>query len=155
MIGLKLARRVLLPVLLVVLGGCVTFQQKDEPVRDYEASVRSEADWLWNNMNYVRTHIKPDPAYCAPESFAYDSVTLSPQQREQDPHTANLVDRLDYAAILVGQAHDEWDRFCRSESSAVNTAGAMERRLLPAYQSLNQVRVAVLPSQATPQPGST
>jgi hypothetical protein len=127
----------------------------DQQVRDYEASIRSEADWLWNNMNYARTHLDPEPALCGPETFERQAVTLTAEAREGDTRTAALVDRLDYAAALVTQAHDEWTLFCTRRSSAVNTAAQLERRLLPAYDSMNQVRVALLPSEAAPQPGST
>ena len=127
----------------------------DQLLRDYETSIRSEADWLWNNMNYARTHLDPDPALCGVESFERKAVTLTAEARERDPRSAALVDHLDYAAALITQAHDEWTLFCTRRSSAVNTAAQLERRLLPAYDSMNQVRVALLPSESAPQPGST
>jgi hypothetical protein len=140
----------------LALSACVTLgNTRDQRLRDYEASVREEADWLWNNMNYVRTHFYPDDAYCKPEYFEHKSVPLTPEQRQADLYTANLADQLDYAEVLIQQAHDEWDRFCAHESSAPTTAAVLEKRLLLAYESMNGVRVALAPSQATPQPGST
>ncbi len=138
------------------LSACINVgDPRDQGVRNYEASTREEADWLWNNMNYVRTHFYPDDAYCKPEFFSRQAVLLTPEQRANDPRTASLVDQLDYAATLIQQAHDEWDRFCRRESSAPTTVQVLERRLMPAYASMNAVRVALLPDQSTPLPGST
>jgi hypothetical protein len=139
----------------VVLGACALTGGLDSQIDSYEKSVRAEADWLWNNMSYARTHLQPDDAYCKPELFVHRKVTLDDETRRNDPQRAALVDRVDYAAVLVQQAHDEWNRFCSHQNSAVGTVAALEQRLTLAYASMNQVRVALEPCESTPAPGST
>jgi len=136
-------------------SACTLVNDTGQRLRDYEASIRAEADWLWNNMNFARTHLEPSMTYCQSEIFTHRGVELTDAARQNDPRTADLVDRLDYAAVLVRQAHDEWDRFCDYESSAATTTASLERRLTLAYDSMNQVRVALVPTGPTPRPGST
>lgn len=151
----SLARRWGLLAGALVLSACALTGGPDTQIGNYEKSVRAEADWLWNNMNYARTHLQPDDAYCKPEQFVHRKVTLDDAARRNDPRRAALVDRVDYAAVLVRQAHDEWNRFCSHQNSAVGTVAALEQRLMLAYSSMNQVRVALAPCEATPAPGST
>jgi len=139
----------------LVLSACALTGGLDTQIGNYEKSVRAEADWLWNNMNYARTHLQPDDAYCKPEQFVHRKVILDDAARQKDPQRAALVDRVDYAAVLVRQAHGEWNRFCNHQNSAVGTVAALEQRLMLAYSSMNQVRVALEPCEATPAPGST
>jgi hypothetical protein len=139
----------------LMLSACMLTGGLDSQIESYETSVRAEADWLWNNMNYARTHLQPDDTYCKPEVFVHRKVTLDDATRQNDPQSAALVDRVDYAAVLVRQAHDEWNRFCSHQNSAVGTVAALEPRLTLAYASMNQVRGALQPCDATPAPGST
>jgi hypothetical protein len=103
----------------------------------------------------VRTHLQPDAVFCQPQQYNHPRVELTEFERENSPRTAALVERLDYAAVLIAQARVEWDRFCQHQSSATNTASALERRLTLAYESMNNVRMALMPDKDAPQPGST
>jgi hypothetical protein len=139
----------------LMLSACMLTGGLDSQIESYETSVRAEADWLWNNMNYARTHLQPDDTYCKSEVFVHRKVTLDDATRQSDPQRAALVDRVDYAAVLVRQAHDEWNRFCSHQNSAVGTVAALEPRLTLAYANMNQVRGALQPCDPTPAPGST
>lgn len=119
----------------------------------YETSLRSEADWLWNNMNYARLHYEPDPVWCSQQRFDHQPVTLSRTERDQDPDNALLSDHLEYAAARIAEVRAEWERYCRSGGG--HPGDYMEAGLRLAYSSLNTARVALRPRQPTPQAGST
>ena len=148
------------PVWLLAIGllaGCqggLWGDNRQQRFLNYENSLRQEADWLWNNMNYARTHSTIEGDICAPRTFEHQPVTLSDSERQASPRDASLADHLNYAAALIGQAHDEWTLYCQSARGSGGTASFIESRLLPAYNSLNQVRLACLPKQPTPPPGS-
>lgn len=152
------------PLLLVALCGAVAVlacstspfeQDTNTQLKEYQNSIRSEADWLWNNMNFCRVNLYPNDVYCQPETFKHPTVELSANERLEDPRAAVLLDQLDYAALLVQQAHDEWTRFCEHRSSASQTAAYLEQRLVNAYEYMNGVLVALKPSSVAPEPGST
>lgn len=136
----------------LVLAACAT---PDQQLRSYESSVREEADWLWNNLNYCRTHLEPDPEMCRAEAFTHDRIILAADAREKDPPRAGLVDYLDYASALVQDCHRAWNEFCAGQRSAISTASYLEARLTTAYDALNQVRRATEPQKNVPAPGST
>jgi hypothetical protein len=121
-------------------------------LRSYEESLRSEADWLWNNMNYARMHFTPDPRWCTSYDFDHQPVSLSASEREDDPNAASLVDHLDYAAGRLAEVRTEWERYCQGRSGS--PADYMEQRLRLAYNSLNTVHAAVQ-EEAAPERGST
>lgn len=137
----------------LALAGCVA--SPTDQLRAYEQSVREEADWLWNNLNYVRANLSTEQADCSTEPFKHPVVRMTAAMRQADPASAALLDRLDYAALLIEQAHAQWMSFCGRTASAPLTARALEERLLPAYEHLNGVRVALLPAEDAPAPGST
>lgn len=152
--GRRLALAILAAALaLTTLSACQ--QSNEDRLHEYEKSIRREADWLWNNMNYARTNYYPSPEVCDAPSFGYKAVTLSVAERAEDPDQAYLVDILDSAAFLVREARAEWDAFCSGENSAAHAAGFLESRLVPAYERMNSVLVSILPAQPTPRPGST
>lgn len=146
-------RMFLLGCLALALIACQS--NPDQAITDYQKSIRSEADWLWNNMNYARTTYHPSDDVCDAPTFNRKRVTFTDAQRADNPQQAYLVDVLDSAAFLVQEAHAEWDLFCQGRVSAAETAGFLESRLVPAYERMNGVLVALAPSQPTPQPGST
>jgi len=144
-------------LVLILLAGCqggLLGSSRERQFLNYESSLRQQADWLWNNMNYARAHTAIEGDICAPRTFEHRPVTLSERPREASPREASLADHLAYAATLIGQAHDEWNLYCQSARGSGGTANFLESRLLPAYNSLNQVRLAYLPKQPTPKPGS-
>lgn len=134
-----------------LLAGCQDGRQRD--IRSYERSLRQEADWLWNKMNYARTHTAIEGDICAPRTFKHKPFSLNEDERQASPREASLADHLSYAATLISQAHDEWDLYCQSVRGSGGTANFIESRLLPAYNSLNQIRLAYTPKQPTPKPG--
>jgi hypothetical protein len=150
-----------LPVLLALLlaaiacdSGLVNVTREDR-LLDYEKSLRQEADWLWNNMNYCRTHYSPEAEPCAHRTFTHKAVEMDESARAQDPSNASLLDYLDYATLLIQQAHEEWNHFCDGQRNGYNTAAFLESRLTPTYDSLNYVRVVLEPKRPTPKPGSS
>jgi hypothetical protein len=108
-----------------------------------DQSLRDEAKWLWDNMNYARTNPRPDADRCAAREWEHRPVVMDAEARRLDPTASRMVDHLDYATTLIGQARDEWARHCRDEISAMNVVIFLESRLTPAYQSLNIVRDAL------------
>lgn len=132
-------------LLLIVLGlsacsensdGIPPFDQK---MIDYEASLRAEADWLWENMTAARTQALPDSERCKPRTFTHDPIEVTDTIRKTDDVAAKTGDHLIYAAELIGQAHAEWEQYCDGRLSGGSTAVYMESRLRPAYNSLNVV----------------
>lgn len=108
-----------------------------------DQSLREEAKWLWDNMNLARTNPRPDADRCAERDWGHQPVVMDAEARRLDPTASRMVDHLDYAATLIGQARDEWARHCRDELSAMNVVMFLESRLTPAYRSLNIVRDAL------------
>jgi hypothetical protein len=140
-------------LLLVALFGCNGFTPNttDHRISNYEQSLRAEADWLWKNMVYANTHYLPEASWCQDHDFQHAPVKLSAEQRKQDQSGSYMVDHLDYAATMIGQARGRWDQYCRSNGGA-NPAPVMESQLRPAYDSLNAVRIILDPRMATPTP---
>jgi len=138
------------------LAGCTVPAPEtsvNRQVNDYEASLRSEADWLWNNMNYARLNAIPAPGWCTDEQFDHHAVQMTDPQRADNPTTAGCVDHLVYAAARIKDARDIWDAYCAQHN--LNPGPNMEAQLRAAYTSLNTVRLAQLPNDPTPAPGST
>ena len=63
-----------------------------------------------------------------------------------------MVDHLDYAALLLQETRDEWREFCKINGGTASPAAFMESRLRPAYESLNEVRLLLTPSNDSPGP---
>ncbi|MBN1679147.1 MAG: hypothetical protein JW966_02565 [Anaerolineae bacterium] len=146
------ASTALLCVVLLLLPGCSALNGGTErQIITYEESLRQEADWLWNNMNYALTHYKTAGSYCADITFKHHPVKLSESERKKDAKTAGIVDHLDYAARMIKDAHQRWTDYC-SDKQTSGPASYMETRLRLAYDSLNQVRISL--SEPVPQPGS-
>jgi hypothetical protein len=147
-------------LLLVValLAGCSTEPTKKEPVSTstkepnnkysaelskYENSLRSEATWLWDNMNYARTHTVGDDEHCAPKDFKHEPVTMDADARQTNDLAARILDQLDYAFQLIGQSRDEWGLYCQRSESADVTTAFLQSRLDPAFKSLNVAKDAL------------
>jgi hypothetical protein len=105
----------------------------------YRASLRTEADWLWGNMTYAQANPLPDAAHCTPKVFTHEPVVMDAAARADDVAAGKLVDRLDYAATLINQAHAQWDTFCQGNISPVNLVAFLDSRLRPAYDNLSHV----------------
>ncbi|MBN1679148.1 MAG: hypothetical protein JW966_02570 [Anaerolineae bacterium] len=153
-------RAVLLAILIgLLLAGCVTGDSNDNSsdeeedklsgeekidlldtqAKRYAATLRNEADWLWDNMNHARTNPVPDAGRCVPKDFNHEPVNLRQDTLEQDVPGTKLAQRLDYVRELLQQASDNWFAFCNNQSSAQNTINFMSSRLNPAYDSLDSV----------------
>jgi hypothetical protein len=153
-----LATTALAALIALVLGlaACIPATgTTDDNLRDYEKSIREEADWLWTNLYYAYTNYYPDPEMCADELYQHPTVDLTTVQRQDDPEAAYMEDLLDSALVLVDETHDQWRRFCAGEISATGTTSYMEPRLTAIYERLNMTRTVLYPRKATPAPGST
>jgi len=115
----------------------------DARIGRFDQTLREEATWLWDNMNVARTNPQPPAERCAEQRWDHQPVVLDAEARRLDPTAARMVDHLDYAATLIGQARDEWARHCRNEISAMNAVAFLESRLTPAFKSMNIVRDAL------------
>lgn len=151
------ARVLLIMGLVILLSACANADNSassSEPVEvmdesldarmgRYDQTLREEAAWLWDNMNLARANPRPEAERCADRNWNHQPVVMDAEARRLDPTAARMVDHLDYAATLIGQARDEWARHCRNEISAMNAAAFLESRLVPAFRSLNIVRDAL------------
>lgn len=137
--------------LTLLLASCMPVATLSGQITAYEKTLRSEADWLWNNMNYARTHYIPAADWCTEYDFNHQPVELTESVRSKDPDSAYLVDHLNYAATMIDEAHAEWKTYCRGQGG--NPTPGMETRLRMAYDSLNMIRVSL--AEAAPPPGST
>jgi len=118
-----------------------------EQITHYELTLRAEADWLWGGMNYAVTHSRLDSSVCMARDFGHHPVSAD---SNAEPILMDLIDHLDYAAMMIGQARDRWQQFCRGEVLS-SPAAFMESRLRPAYDSLNLIRATLL-ANSTPTP---
>lgn len=110
----------------------------DKQMKKYEESLREEADWLWSNMNYARGHtVALDDADCAAKKFERAAPEMTEAAREEDDVAAQTLDQLDYAALLITEAHDMWGEYCDGSETGGYVTAFLESRLTPAYQNLN------------------
>ena len=147
-----------LVIVAVLLAGCgdgLFGDTRQTRIKQYEESVREEADWLWNNLNYARTNLWPNEEICTQEVFKHPTIQLTDSQREQSPNDAYMVDLLDQAAVLTQQGHTAWEEFCAGGVSAAETTRFLENHLIETYNRLNGVLWVMAPQQPTPRPGST
>ena len=121
-------------------GAAVPAGTLDERLDRYEESLRAEATWLWDNMVYASTHLRPDSEHCADPGIAHTPVVMDETARTDDSVAALLTDRLDYAAELVEQARAQWEKHCAGEVNAAAAVSFLDSRLRPAFESLNLVR---------------
>lgn len=115
----------------------------DERLGSYEQSLRAEADWLWAKAAYLETSGRPDPDQCTAREFSHQPVTMTAEQRTADDLSSRLVDQLDYAGGLVGQARDQWNAFCQLKANGSDTRVFLLSRLDPVYRALNITREAL------------
>jgi hypothetical protein len=123
----------------IVLGGCERDTRSlSTQLADYESSLRDEANWLWDRMNYTRTHFNPDPALCQDRDFQHRAVMLDKNTRQTNRDAAHAADRLDEAAYYIRAVRQHWDAYC--DGASVNPT-YMEKYLRDAYDRMNQARV--------------
>jgi hypothetical protein len=136
-------------LLVVALTGCLSSIAEAatrQKIINYEASLRAEADWLWDNMNYARKYYRVDPGLCVFPDFKHSPVQLGDKA---DDDESLMVEHLDYAAQRLLEVRQSWRDFCDGKA---NPSTYMEGRLRPAYESLNQVRLLLNPKDPTPAP---
>lgn len=112
-------------------------------LNDYERSLRAEADWLWENANFLETRGSPSADQCAAREFNHQPVSMTADERSEDDLSAKIADQLDYAAILISQGRDQWNNFCQLKATGSDTRVFLMARLSPAYQALNISRDAL------------
>ncbi|NDJ77827.1 MAG: hypothetical protein GYB65_16375 [Chloroflexi bacterium] len=132
---------VLVLVVSIITSGCglVNPSLKNRITRR-EASLREEANWLWDKWNYARVNLNPNDDICRGKRFSHDNIELSREAREDDPATARMVDDLNSAEYYINYVHDLWNGFC--DTGRVDPE-AMHQYLLDAYEYLNNVRLAL------------
>ena len=129
----------------LALSGCKSKKEDAKQTLDgrlsqYEASLRSELDWLWDNMTYTQTHSSVTADRCAAQDFRLLPVTMDAEARTQDDLGAKMVDQLAYAAELIDSARVQWDSFCGNRASASDTIALLNSRLTAATQTLDSVK---------------
>lgn len=153
--GSGVRRKLLVGVVLVaaMLAGCGGSDESaaqsgagalslTERLAQYEASLRAEADWLWDNMISARSHGRPDAARCQRPDFAHPVVELDEAGRSQDSAVA-VLEQLTYAETLIAQARDFWQAHCDGTQSSANTAAFLQSRLDPAYSALQRALAGI------------
>jgi outer membrane murein-binding lipoprotein Lpp len=141
-------RRLVVAVLVaaLALSGCKSSKKEDvkqtldERLVAYEASLRAELNWLWDDMAYAQAHSSPTTDRCAAQDFKLQPVTMSADERTADDLGGKLVDQLDYAAGLLDAARAQWDNFCGNRASASDTIAFLNSRLTAANQTLDFVK---------------
>jgi hypothetical protein len=129
----------------LALSGCKSKKEDvkqtlDERLVAYEASLRAELNWLWDNMSYTQTHSSASADRCAAPDFNLQPVTMDDEQRAQDDLGGKLVDQLAYAAELIDASRAQWDSFCGNRAYASDTIAFLNSRLTVANQTLNFVK---------------
>lgn len=136
----------------VALSGCigsVSASANRQRIINYEASLRAEADWMWDNMNYTQTHYRLEAGRCIEPDFKHQPVTLGDSLGQDEKQ---MVEHLDYAALLLKETREQWRDYCQTNGGAASPAAFMESRLRPTYEGLNQVRLLLSSERATPGP---
>jgi hypothetical protein len=129
----------------LALPGCKSKKEDpkltlDERLSRYEAALRAELDWLWENMSYMQSHASASADRCAAQDFNLQPVTMDAEARTQDDLGGKMVDQLVYAAELIDSARAQWDSFCGNRVSASDTIAFLNSRLTAAAQSLDFVK---------------
>lgn len=130
-------------ILVVMLAGCGgsgdtgTQLTLNERLRRYERSLREDADTLWTDMNYARSHAYPDPELCPAPTVDHQPVEVDDATRADDDIAGRLADNLKYSHQLIDEARGAWERFCANEQRGADAAAFMQSRLQPAYTTLN------------------
>jgi hypothetical protein len=142
---------VVIVAIMALVAGCGLGQKSlNEKIADYEHSLRDEAGWLWEKMNYARTHYTPNDAECKDQKFKPKTVKLDKGTRKENPSAATMVDRLDYAAGLIQVAHGYWNQYCAGQLGAPDPAPYLEAQLRAAYDYINAVRVSLNKAPSAP-----
>jgi len=129
----------------LALSGCKSKKEDpkqtlDERLSRYEASLRAELDWLWDNMSYMQSHSSASADRCAAHDFQLQPVTMDAEARTEDDLGGKMVDQLAYAAGLLDAARAQWESFCGKRASASDTIALLNSRLSAASQSLDFVK---------------
>lgn len=132
-------------VVALALSGCQNKKEDpkqtlDERLSRYEASLRAELNWLWDNMSYMQSHASASADRCAAQDFKRQPVTMDAEARTEDDLGGKMVDQLAYAAELIDSARAQWDSFCGNRASASDTVAFLKSRLTAAAQSLDFVK---------------
>jgi len=149
--GNKRQRLLSLILLLVLLMGnlaacsssneeVIVFETLDERAARYEASLRAELTWLWDNRLYIESHLRPTAERCTAPDFTRDPVTMDGEARAKDDLGGKIVDNLAYAARLIDEARAKWADFCAGQVNAATATAFMGARLEAAGNSLNLAR---------------
>ena len=129
----------------LALSGCKSKEEDpkqtlDERLTQYEAALRTELNWLWDNMVYTQTHPAVSAERCAARDFKRQPVTMNAEERAADDLGGKMVDQLAYAAGLLDAARAQWANFCGHRAPASDTIAFLNSRLTAANQTLNAVK---------------
>jgi hypothetical protein len=136
-------------------GGEAEPQNLDAQLSDYHASLVEEADWMLVNMEYAADpgYTYPDPSRCEDPGFQHPDVTMSRQEKKDDPEAAQLLEYLQTSERLLDETREKWDSHCGQWSSASDTRQFINPRLRNTLDYLDAIESTLEYRASPPEDG--